>query len=66
MDGVCVDPKNIEALKDWPHPKTIKHLRFFLSLSGYYRRFVQKCNKIAAPLTTPLKNNTFNWTLFVD
>jgi hypothetical protein len=61
-DGVRVDPKNIEAMKDWPHPKTLKILRGFLGLIGYYRKFVKNYGKIVAPLMALLKNNSFNWT----
>jgi hypothetical protein len=57
-----VDPKNIEAMQDWPHPKTLKILRGFLGLIGYYHKFVKNCGKIAAPLTALLKNNSFSWT----
>jgi hypothetical protein len=38
-DGVHVDPKKIEAMKDWPHPKTLKSLRGFLGLTSYYKKF---------------------------
>jgi hypothetical protein len=54
-DGVCVDPKKNEAMKDWPHPKNLKSLRGFLSLIGHYRMFVRNYGKIANPLTTLLK-----------
>jgi hypothetical protein len=40
-DGVRVDPKRIEAMQDWPHPKTLKSLCGFLGLTGYYRKFVK-------------------------
>jgi hypothetical protein len=32
-----VDPKKIEAMQDWPHPKTLKSLRGFLGLTWYYQ-----------------------------
>jgi hypothetical protein len=61
-DGVRVEPKNIEAMKDWPHPKTLNSLHGFLRLTGYYRKFVRDYVKIAAPLTSLFKNNSFTWT----
>ena len=57
-----VDPKNIEAMQDWLHPKTLKILRGFLGLTGYYRKFVKNYGKIAMLLTVLLKKNTFTWT----
>jgi hypothetical protein len=46
-----VDPQKIEAMKDWPCPKTIKILRGLLGLTEYYCKFVQNYRKIVAPLT---------------
>jgi hypothetical protein len=59
--GVHVDPKKIEAMQDWPRPKTIKILRGFLGLTCYYHNFFQNYGKIAVPLTNLLKNNSFTW-----
>jgi hypothetical protein len=61
-DGFRVDLKNIESMQDWPHPNTLKILRGFLGLTGYYRKFVKNYENIAAPLTTLLKKNSFTWT----
>jgi hypothetical protein len=61
-DGIRVDPKKIEAMQDWPHPKTLKSLCGFLGLTGYYRKFVKNYGKITTPLTTLLKKNSFTWT----
>jgi hypothetical protein len=60
--GVRVDPKNIEAMQDWPHLKTLKSLRGFLGLTGYYHKFVKNYGKIPTPLNALLKNNSFTWT----
>jgi hypothetical protein len=54
-NDVRVDPKNIEAMKEWPHPKTLKRLRGFLNLTGYYHKFVKNYGKIVTPLTALLK-----------
>jgi hypothetical protein len=61
-DGIRVDPKKIEAMQDWLHPKTLKILHGFLGLTGYYRKFVKNYRKIVVPLTTLLKKNSFTWT----
>jgi hypothetical protein len=63
---IWVDPKKIEAMKDWPHPKNLKSLCGFLGLMGYYRKFVHNYGKIATPLTALLKNNAFTWTPTTD
>jgi hypothetical protein len=57
-----VDPKNIESMQDWPHPKILKRLHVFLGLRGYYRKLVKNYGKIATPLTSLLKKNSFTWT----
>jgi hypothetical protein len=61
-DGAWVDRNKIEAMKDWPHPKTLKILHGFLVLMGYYHKFVQNYGKIVTPLTALLKKNAFNCT----
>ena len=48
-EGVKVDPNKIKAIKEWKIPTTIKHLRGFLGLTGYYRKFVKNYRQIAAP-----------------
>jgi hypothetical protein len=60
--GVRVDPKKIEAMYNWPHPKTLKRLHGFLGLTSYYRKFVKNYGKIVAPLTALLKKKSFTWT----
>jgi hypothetical protein len=64
--GVMVDPKNIDSMQYWPHPKTLKRLRGFLGLTGYYRKFVKNYGKITAPFTALLKKNSFTWTPIIS
>eukprot|EP00253_Pinus_taeda_P024655 PITA_24655 len=61
-EGVKVDPSKIKAIKELKIPTSIKHLRGFLELTGYYRKFVKNYGRIAVPLTTLLKKDAFSWT----
>lgn len=58
--GIKTNPKKIEAVKNFPQPRTVKELRSFLGLSGYYRRFIRDYAKIAKPLTALLRGEEGN------
>ena len=44
--GVQMDPQKISAILHWPIPTSLKALRGFLGLTGYYRRFVYNYGKM--------------------
>ena len=50
--GVATDPAKIQAVANWSSPTSIKDLRSFLGLAGYYRRFVRNFGLLAKPLTS--------------
>lgn len=56
-NGITPNPDKIEAVKNFPVPKTPKEIKAFLGLAGYYRRFIKDFAKISKPLTSCLKKN---------
>lgn len=51
----------VQAIQHWPSPNSLKALRSFLGLVGFYRRFICGYASIAAPLTTVLTKDSFVW-----
>eukprot|EP00873_Tetraselmis_striata_P035454 jgi/Tetstr1/455718/TSEL_042525.t1 len=64
---IKMDPRKVEAVQQWPVPKTVKDVRGFLGLAGYYRKFIHNFAAIAAPLHDLTKNQPeFVWTPRAD
>lgn len=61
--GVVVDNKKVKAIECCPTLSTLRELRGFLGLTGYYRKFISGYVKIAAPLTDQLKKDNLGWSL---
>lgn len=60
--GVSTDPTKIEDVVNWKTPNTLKKLRGFLGLAGYYRKFFRNFGIICKPLTHLLgKGVPFAW-----
>lgn len=50
-EGVEVDPRKVEAVKNCPRPLTLTYIRCFLGQAVYYRWFVNGFASIASSLT---------------
>ncbi|GJZ79300.1 retrovirus-related pol polyprotein from transposon TNT 1-94 [Tanacetum coccineum] len=60
--GIYVYPAKIESIKYWASLKTPAEIQQFLSLAGYYWRFIEGFSKIAKPMTKlTQKKVSFEW-----
>lgn len=57
IDGIKPNSKNVETIKKYPIPKSIKEIQSFLGLTVYYRKFIPNYSKIAKPMTLYLKKD---------
>jgi hypothetical protein len=62
-EGVAVDPEKIKEIMDWPAPRNVTEVRYFMGLDGYYKRFIKGFSKIGNPITSlQRKGNKFVWS----
>ena len=46
-EGIATDPRKIEAIGNWPRPKTVTDVHSFTGFTNYYRKFIKGYTKIA-------------------
>ena len=62
-EGISPLPKKLDSIKHMPVPNSVKEIKQFLGLTGYYRKFVPRFADISSPLTTLMKKDAkFKWT----
>jgi hypothetical protein len=61
-----MDSAKVQAIHDWPVPRSARAVRGFLGLAGYYRKFIHNYGAMAAPLTSLLKKEGFSWSTEAD
>jgi len=62
-DGLTVDERKVEAVKEYGELKNKTHVRQFLGMAGYYARFINGYQELAKPLTQlTRKGQAFIWT----
>jgi len=62
QEGIRTDPGKVSAITDWKVPQTIRHVRQFLGVASWYRRFIPEFATTAAPLTAlTRKNAKWSW-----
>ena len=61
--GVAVIPDKVQTVLEWKTPNSVKHVRSFLEMAVYYRRFIENFSKLAKPMTDLLKKDKkFEWS----
>lgn len=60
QNGIKTSPDKVHDILNFQIPKTLRALRSFIGLAGYYRRFIRNYADIVKPLTTYLRGENGN------
>ena len=58
--GISPLPTQVQTIRDFPQPNTLRKLREFLGLVNFYHRFIPRCATILTPLNSMLKSTAPN------
>jgi len=62
-EGLRRDPAKITMINEWPIPKKLRDVHFFVAFGNFYRRCIQDYSHLARPLTQLTKKGTpFGWS----
>ena len=62
-EGISPLPNKLDSIRHMPVPNSVKEIKQFLGLTGYYRKFVPRFADISRPLTTLTKKDAkCEWT----
>lgn len=56
-EGVKPNPAKVDTILNLELPKTVKAIKSFLSMTGYYRKFIRDYSKVAYPMIRYLKKD---------
>jgi hypothetical protein len=47
-----VDPTKIKSIEEWPTPRNVAEVRYFMGLERYYKWFIEGFLNIVHPVTS--------------
>ena len=56
--GLWMDPGKVKIIQDWPEPKKVKDIQYFLSFAIFFRWYIHSYSDIVVPLTCLTRKNT--------
>ena len=60
--GISVDPGYVAAVENFPRPRSVKQVRRFLGMGGFYAKFIPRFADIVTPLNELKKKGArFEW-----
>ena len=61
-EGIKMNDDKVQAILEWPTPKTVRGVRSFLGLANFYQRFIKDYAQVARPLNDlTKKDQAFKW-----
>jgi hypothetical protein len=51
-EGTTMDPTKIKFIEEWTTPINVAKVRYFMGLSGYYKRFIEGFSQIVHQITS--------------
>ena len=63
-EGLKMDPEKVQAILEWPTPRSATEVISFHGLASFYRKFIRNFSSICGPLTETMRGDRkeFKWT----
>ena len=55
--SLTMSNEKVKIIQDWPEPKKVKDIQFFLGFANFYRQFIFNCLDIVIPLTCLIRKD---------
>ena len=63
-EGLKMDPEKVQAIRNWPTPRSVFEVRSFHGLASFYRKFIKGFSQVCAPILETIRevSQPFQWT----